>query len=170
MNSTPKKCYWDACTWIALITQESPERAARCEYVIEQSEHGAVALVTSAFTLAEVYKRKCYKEYASLPEVNDAEFEQFVYERVGIIQVTYEVGVMARRLLRKHPNIGKPQDAVHVASCLVNNICELHTFDHKNLIPFNGRLECKNKNRLTICEPPNRPVVTQGPPVPTLFD
>lgn len=161
MSYAPKKCYWDACTWIAFINQEDNGRSVSCNHVLSLAESGSISLYTSAFTLAEVYKRKCDDAVKSMAEDNDESFEQFLLARANIVQVTFEVGVIARRLLRRYPKIGKPQDAVHVASCVVHDICELHTFDHRDLIALDGMLECKNSGKLTICEPPSPPFIEQ---------
>ena len=64
------------------------------------------------------------------------------------------MGTLARRLLRKHPGLGKPQDAIHVASCLVANLDELHTFDGSDLLKFNDKLQRSDNIKLKICKPP----------------
>jgi hypothetical protein len=71
--------------------------------------------------------------------------------------VDVDVGKVARRLLRRYPEIGKPQDAIHVASCLLNNIDQLHTFDGEDLLGFDGQLARVDRAKLTICKPPKRP-------------
>lgn len=160
MSSTPKY-YWDACIWIELINQSSPDRVDRCKYVIEQAETGAVELWTSTFTLAEVYKRKCEGEFASIPEAADRAFEDYIeQEFIHKVQVDVDVGKLARRLLRKFPGLGKPQDAVHVASCLLRNVDEMHTFDDTDLTKFDGMLPRSDHVKLTICAPPMRPKST----------
>lgn len=68
--SSPKRVYWDACVWIALIKQESiaksdgsiEKRYARCSEVITMAEKGEIEIVTSAFTIAEVCKSSDVKE------------------------------------------------------------------------------------------------------------
>ena len=154
-NSIPKY-YWDACIWIELITRQDTSRVGCCEYVIEQARSGTAELWTSAFTLAEVWKRKCEGELVSLPEASDDAFEDFIEkEFIRKIQVDVDVGTLARRLLRKYPGLGKPQDAIHVASCLLNNIDEMHTFDESHLIKFNGQLPRLDRVKLTIGPPPD---------------
>ena len=60
------KYYWDACIWIELITQANAERVERCRHVVELAKGGKAELWTSAFTLAEVYRKKCdYGAWAS---------------------------------------------------------------------------------------------------------
>ena len=156
--SNRPKYYWDACLWIELITQASAARLDRCKYVIEQAESGDAGIWTSAFTLAEVWKRKCEGSQASIAQAKDKDFEDFIEkEFVRKIQVDVDVGNLARRLLRQYPGLGKPQDAIHVASCLLNNIDEMHTFDSSNLIKFDGEIPRIDRVKLIICEPPERP-------------
>ncbi len=106
---------------------------------MQLADDGKVELCTSAFTLAEVWKKKCGDEHASILEEKDRTFEDFI-ESESIIKfnVDVDVGNLARRLLRRHPEIGKPQDAIHVASCLLNNVDELHTFDGEDLLALAG--------------------------------
>ena len=46
----------------------------------------------------------------------------------------------------------KPLDAVHVASALLANVDEMHTFDDK-LLRLNERIDKKDGKRLRICKP-----------------
>ncbi len=82
---------------------------------------------------------------------------------VKIINVDEDVGTLARRLLREHPKLGKPQDAVHVASALLAGVDELHTFDENHLLKFDGvltKIGTENKDetgKLKIRKPPSKP-------------
>lgn len=106
-------------------------------------------------TMAEVYKKKCHGEKTGIVENEDEKFENLIQaEFVRKINVDIEVGNLARRLLRKYPKIGKPQDAIHVASCLIYNLDELHTFDEEDLLGFDNVLKRKDKKPLKICKPP----------------
>lgn len=130
----------------------------RCEYVIERAEKREIELWTSTFTLAEVWKRKCEGELTGLPQSADTVFEDYIeQEFVRKVQVDVDVGMLARRLLRQFPELGKPQDAIHVASCLLNNVDELHTFDDRDLRRFDGILPRRDHIKLAICPPPMRP-------------
>lgn len=162
MGEVPKY-YWDACIWIELITQADAERVERCRHVIELAKRGKAELWTSAFTLAEVYKKKCDVVAVGIQEAQDRAFEDYIEaEFVRKINVDVDVGNLARRLLRLHPGLGKPQDAVHVASCLLANLDELHTFDRSDLLRIDGVLPRRDKVRLKICMPP-------APPEPQMF-
>ena len=65
----------------------------------------------------------------------DKYFEDLIeQEFIQKVSVDVDVGKVARRLLRRFPAIGKPQDAIHVATCLLNNLDQLHTFDRDDLL------------------------------------
>ena len=157
MANRPKKYYWDACLWIDLIQRRNQNRVDRCLYVMELVSNKQAELYTSAFTLAEVYKVACYGDKVQLPGSRDQDFEDYLRGNVEVLQVTQNVGTLARRLLRAHPRLRKPQDAVHVASCMIFNVSVLHTFDSNDLTRFEGDLRCVGGERLIICEPPVRP-------------
>lgn len=159
--------YWDACIWIDLITQDNPERFDRCLYAIELAENRKVEIWTSAFTLAEVFKKKCSGDIIGLPESKDRDFENYIeQEFITKVQVDVDVGLLARRLLRQFPKIRKPQDAIHVATCLLNNVDELHTFDGSDLLILDNEIPRVDNKKLRICPPPLRPINTQ----PDMFD
>jgi hypothetical protein len=67
------KYYWDACAWIALIQKEA-DRFDPLSYVIEEAKAKRCEIWTSAFTLAEVYKRACDGEQKSLLPTNPPRF------------------------------------------------------------------------------------------------
>ncbi len=73
-----------------------------------------------------------------------------------------DVGKVARRLLRRFPTIGKPQDAIHVATCLLNNLDQLRTYDRDDLLAFAGQIERVDHMKLSICEPPVPPEEPQA--------
>jgi predicted nucleic acid-binding protein len=149
--------YWDACAWIALIQQE-PDRFDSLKYVVEEAKATNVEIWTSTFTLAEVYKRVCDDEQKGLLATQDQNFEDLILQTfVQRVQVDYDVGVLARRLLRAHPTIQKPQDGIHLATALLNNVDELHTFDRENLLVLTERIPRKDGKPLRICGPPKRP-------------
>ena len=60
------RIYWDACAWISYINQEMPgpktkftdPRYDMCRETLKGAISGEIEIVTSAFTLAEVCKRK----------------------------------------------------------------------------------------------------------------
>lgn len=158
--------YWDACMWIALIRREV-NRFEACRHIIEQAQRGDAEIWTSTFTYAEVYKRKCSDSQSGIEQADDQAFEDYLEQNyVKRIQVDVDVGRAARRLLRAHPSIGKPQDAVHVASALIENVGVLHTFDRADLLALNGKISCQDGTSLQIVKPPDPP----DPDAGTLFE
>ncbi|MBX3515170.1 MAG: PIN domain-containing protein [Xanthobacteraceae bacterium] len=164
------KYYWDACAWIALIQQE-PQRFDSLNYVIELARKNEAAIWTSNFTLAEVYKPysgEDGKQLSLLPQ-HDKTFEDFILQPfVERVQVDFDIGVLARKLLRKYPAIKKPQDGIHLATALLNNIDELHTYDRENLLDLSEKIERRDGKKLKICHPPVRPKPKPAPA--PLFD
>ena len=165
MGAKPKY-YWDACVWIGLINQE-PDKINLLRFVIEQAQKGEVEIWTSAFTLAEVFKKKCSGVQAGLESDGDEAFEDYLAQDfIQRVQVDSDVGTVARRLLRRFPAIKKPQDAIHVATAAMNNVDQLHTFDGNDLLRLDCQIPMANGQMLKICKP-------SGPPDPhkgTLFE
>lgn len=152
-----KKVYWDTCVWLALINEEAG-KAERCRHVLKLARDKEVEIWTSAFTLAEVFKKSCEGRGVSLPETKDLDFEQYVQQDFFVLaQVDYDAGVRARRLLRAHPILKKPADGVHLATAVINNLDEFHTFDEDNLLPLNGQVNRTDGVVLVICVPPLPP-------------
>jgi predicted nucleic acid-binding protein len=149
-----RRVYWDSCVWLSLIKGDA-ERAEHCAHVIEMARAGEFEVWTSSLTLAEVYKRKCDGDNVTLEEDKDANFESYIeQEFLREVQVDHDVGSLARRLLRKYPAIKKPADAVHLASALLNNCDEFHTYDGENLLGLDGKLQKLDGSLLKICHPP----------------
>lgn len=152
--------------WIALIKREHG-RFDACAHLIERAQRGEIEIWTSAFTYAEVYKKNCSGTQASIDAVDDKSFEDYIeQEFVQLVQVDADVGRVARRLLRQYPGIGKPQDAVHVASAVLMDVHELHTFDRRDLLALDEKLKCLDGTPLRIKIPPTPPDLDAG----TLFE
>ena len=167
-----KRVYWDACSWLGLINQEAAKVAA-CQYVMQQAESGKVEIWTSAFTLAEVFKKKCDDTVPAigLPAAQDVDFEDFLKKDFVIrVMVDDEVGTEARRLLRTHGGLIKPQDAIHLATAVINSLDELHTYDGTNLIKLNGLIKRRDGITLVIGPPVIPPPPEIENPPPSLFD
>ena len=153
----PKRVYWDACTWLSLINEETG-RVDCCRYVIAEARAGNVEIWTSAFTLAEVFKKNCEGKAMTLAESKDIEFENYIeQEFLVVVQVDYDIGVLARRLLRIHPKLKKPSDAIHIATAVLHNLDEFQTYDEENLLPLSGVVQRQDGSRLIICKPPEDP-------------
>ena len=74
--------------------------------------------------------------------------------QVKIISLDVQGAKLSRKLCRKYYGLRKPQDAVHIASCIINDIGELHTFDQKDLIKLDGQINLKSGGTLRILPPP----------------
>lgn len=158
--------YWDACAWISLIQQDAA-RFDSLSYLIDEARNGKVDIWTSNFTLAEVYKRPCDGAQKSLTVAEDVPFEDFILQDfVTLVQVDFVVGTLARRLLRTYPTIVKPQDGIHLATALLNDVDELHTYDRENLTGLTGLIDRRDGNKLKICHPPARPIPPQPQKTP----
>lgn len=161
-----RRIYWDSCVWIGLINQEA-DKIAACNFVHGQAVKGEIEIWTSTLSLVEVFKKKCDGVPVSIPPTSDEPFEDFLSQDYVVrVQLDADVGLLARRLLRKYPVLAKPADAVHLATALLNNAEELHTFDGNNLLSLNGQIERADGQTLKICRPPNPPDPNEG----TLFE
>ena len=155
--------YWDACAWIALIKKEQ-SRYASLEHLIGQARKNEVEIWTSTFTLAEVFKKNCGDGPTGIEANDDKNFEDFVLQDfVHLVQVDTDVGVAARRLLRKFPELRKPQDAIHAATATLSDVDELHTFDGCDLLLLDGKIPKRDGSSfLKICKPPPKPDPNKG--------
>lgn len=166
MATGPKRLYWDACAWIAMIQDEkiplkgggTEYRGQMCRQVVGAARRGLVELVTSSLSLVEVCKR---------PEVgaeNDDQKLRDYFENPYILLVNLDrqVGDLARRLMLAGYAGLKPLDATHVASAVVGRAGEMHTFDGK-LLAMDGLVKGLDGSPLRICKPE-----VPAPPAPLL--
>ena len=61
MANSPRRVYWDACTWIALIQREKiavggSDRDTLCRAVIAEAKRNKIEILTSTLSLVEVCK------------------------------------------------------------------------------------------------------------------
>lgn len=145
--------YWDACTFLGLINREA-DKHADCRSVWDEVERGEVEIVTSFFTFAEVFKVKC--EDSAKPLSDDGEdliAGFFASDKIVPRVMDRAVVEKARRLMRKHPACKKPSDAVHLASALLMNVDEMHTYDGSDLLILSEKVSRADGELLTICTP-----------------
>ena len=155
-SADAKNFYWDSCVWIRLINKEPGYDD--CEYVIERARAGEFQIWSSTLVLAEVVKTKIPGGWIQMAAINDVAFEDFVQQDfVTQVQLDRDVALKARRLLRAHSALKKPNDAIHVASALIYNVDELHTIDSTDLLPLNGKENGNDGTPLVIRVPPTRP-------------
>lgn len=150
-----KRVYWDACSWIALIQKEKitqpsgqvEDRDMMCRSVMEAAKKNRLEIVTSAFCLAEVCKNPDVR--SDSPD-RIADFLENDYILTTAVDTV--VGHRARKLMTSGYGGLKPPDAVHVATALILNVDEMHTFDDK-LLALDGRLDKDDGTKLKICKP-----------------
>ncbi len=161
--ATPRYA-WDSCAWIAMIIQEqSPlkdggaeDRAKLCNHVIGLAAKKQLEIVTSGLALAEVCK---HEEVKAVDGDDLSDF--FRNDYILVVATDRNVGTLARKLMQSGYAGLKPPDAVHLATAIVADVKELHTFDRK-LLNLDGRLKMAGGGVLKICKP-------FGPP-PSLLD
>lgn len=165
MANSPKRICWDACTWIALIQKEkiqkpdgsTEDRYSLCRSVIDLADKGKIELIISGLCLVEVCKNSTI---AAAQDDKIAPYFQNDY--ILLVPVDMEVGTHARGLmLARHPGL-KPPDATHLATALIANVDEMHTFDDR-LLALDGKLTKLDGTPLKICKPAHG-----GPSLPLL--
>lgn len=159
--SSIDKVYWDACAWLGLINQEKTHHNSLAR-VYESARRREIEIWTSAFTYAEVYKKRCENGVdGPLDDAGDDLIHDiFSQDFIKRVNVDIIIGTNARKLLRANPTLKKPQDAIHVATALWYNLDILHTFDKCDLLPFDRKLDRRDGKKLIICVPADE---TAGP-------
>jgi predicted nucleic acid-binding protein len=167
MASSPKRVCWDACAWIALINKEKiqnpdgtiEDRYALCRSILNLAERADIEVAISGLCLVEVCKAGDVKAQGA-----DKIAAYFQHDYILLVPVDSVVGSRARALMFEgHPGL-KPPDATHVATALISNADELHTFDDK-LLNLDELLTKADGTVLKICKPGHG-----GPALPLLPD
>jgi predicted nucleic acid-binding protein len=162
-----QRAYWDSCAWLGLINAE-PAKVKSLEYIFEAARRGQYEIWTSTLAHVEVFRLKIEENLPkpydedSLDKIRAALEQPFV----KLIPLDLEIGRKARQLRRDLSGLRSPADAIHLASALIKSVDPLHTWDGSHLLPFDGKLACKNGKLLRICvpsEPGHGPLfVTEG--------
>lgn len=155
----PRRVAWDACTWIATIIQEKApmkggeieDRGLLCNHVIDLAMKKSVEIATSGLSLAEVCKDPSVK---GTDEDVLADF--FRNEFILILPVDRYVGTLARKLLQSGYGALRPPDAVHLATAVIADAAEFHTFD-RDLLKLDGKIAKPGGGTLMIRKPPAPP-------------
>jgi predicted nucleic acid-binding protein len=154
--ANPRRIYWDACVWIALIQQEKirdtsgnlvEDRYGMCRNVINAATRGQIEIATSTFSFAEVCKNP---DVMGKAEDKIAAF--FENDYVLPVNLDRAVGERARILMMSGFSKLKPPDACHLASAAIANAEEMHTFDDK-LLALDGKIDKLDGTKLKICTP-----------------
>jgi predicted nucleic acid-binding protein len=165
MVDSPKRIGWEACTWIALIQKEKilddkgnviEDRYALARSVIELAAQGKVEIAISGLCLAEVSKNP-----PDARGIEDKVGPFFEHDYILVVSVDKQVGTIARNLMREGHGL-KPPDAVHLATAIVANVDELHSFDDR-LLGLDEKLLKLDGTALKICKPAHG-----GKPMPLL--
>jgi len=165
MATSPRRIYWDACTWIALIQREKirdgsrliEDRDMMCRTVIEAAKKGGIEILTSTLSIAEVCKDPAIRSQGP-----DAISDYFENDYILLVNLDRLVGERARVLMTGGFSGLKPPDAIHVATAAISGVEEMHTFD-RQLIGFGGLIDKADGAKLKICKPD-----PGGPPAPLL--
>ena len=123
--------YLDSSVFIGWIKGEvigGVDRGIIAEHVLTQAENGQHPIVISAWTLAEVHKKRGEPR---LPKAhNDNLLKYFEHDFIQIVTVDRELGEEANRLCRKYEDEKlSPADAIHLAAALRAKCDVLLTWD-----------------------------------------
>lgn len=166
MADSPKRVAWDACTWIALIQKEkiqddkgnvTEDRYAHARSVINLAAQDKIEIAVSGLCLAEVSKNPPDEKGS-----DDKVGPFFQHDYILIVPVDTQIGTIARGLMQRGYGGLKPLDAVHLATAIVANVDELHTFDDR-LLALDEKLIKLDGTTLKICKPAHG-----GAPMPLL--
>jgi predicted nucleic acid-binding protein len=148
-----RRVYWDSCAFLGLINTEAGKHKD-CVAVWVEVEKGETQILTSFFSFVEVFKAKC--EGPAKPLNEDAEDRIaafFASERILPVTLDRRTSELARRLMRRHPECKKPTDAVHLATAMLMNVDEMHTYDGSDLLKLNKLVARQDGEMLVICTP-----------------
>ncbi|WP_260599891.1 type II toxin-antitoxin system VapC family toxin [Sphingomonas endolithica] len=155
----PRRVSWDACTWIATIIQEvvpikgggTEDRSRRCNHDIELARKKQIEIATSGLSLTEVCK-----DTAVRGEDADTLADFFRNDYILVVSVDRYVGTLGRELMQAGHAGLRPPDAIHIATAVVADASEFHTFD-KALLNLDQKILKPRGGLLKICKPPEPP-------------
>jgi len=158
--------YWDSCTFIGLLNRE-PSKVNACADVWDEAQNGHTLIYTSYLAFTEVFKVKCSTVGTALTVDQDKQIEQVLMQKwIRPVIVDERTAISARRLLRSHSECKKPADGIHLATALILNVDEMHTFDKSDLLRLNGKVLRADGKMLKIC----LPSASQPPTIPPIPD
>jgi predicted nucleic acid-binding protein len=132
--SEVRNVYWDSCAWLGLLNEDADKFQA-LEVVWNMAKAGKLRIWTSALSIAEVYRVKCEGQWDAIDPANDDLInDMFDQDWVNVVQVDIEIAKRAKELLRTHEKLRKPPDAIHLASAIMWNVDQLHTYDKDDLL------------------------------------
>lgn len=141
--------YWDTCVYLAWLKDEAGYRGFRpaIENMIRECREKKIEILTSTITITELL---C----VGVAENTRRQMEElFRLDLHKAIDVDIVIAKKAReyRMFCKTKGIAclKTPDAVHIATAVVNEVDELHTFD-QGLLGHNGGIA---EDSIAICRP-----------------
>lgn len=153
MVSSIKRVYWDSCTFLGLINEEAGKHSDSLA-VWNEAEAGKIEIVTSFLSFAEVFKAKCEGPRKPLDETEEDRVARFLESEIILpIPVDRRTALLSRKLMRRHSECKKPTDGIHLATAILLNVDELHTFDGSDLLPLDNRVARQDGVLLKICTP-----------------
>lgn len=146
--------YWDTCVWISLLTNSKCNtfEQAGIDDVIRMVDSNKITLITSVITRIEILKGKVTNdittEYLDTiknnPNIEEIEVHRYIAQKAHEVRSFYK---------KEGRNISTP-DVIHLATAILENADELHTFDgdgkKKGLLDYNGE---DGVNNLLITKP-----------------
>jgi predicted nucleic acid-binding protein len=152
MAEPPRRVYWDSCAWIGLINSE-PDKIHPLRSIWEGAQRGKFELWTSAYVYLEVIKGAAAYGDPYPPEESDRIIEDMLRQPyVKLARLDTLTAKLARSLKRSlhSKGLSKRSDAIHLATALYWNVEEMHTWDGKHLLQFDGTLTTRTGNLLRI--------------------
>ena len=156
------RIYWDTAPLVAWITDEqrSPEEIAGLEEVVELIERGKIVLFTSAIWRVEILdssltdeQKQTLRKLFDGRHITDVAADSRIFDLAHEIRNYYQI---EHQKDQSQPKISTP-DALHLATAILNDAAEFHTFDGAKqnggigkLIRLNGNVAGYN---LKICVP-----------------
>lgn len=125
--------YWDSSAFLGWLNAE-PDKIGKCEGVLSAAEEGKIEIVTSAWTLTEVIKKKGEKPIPRTSEQKIRDFFENPY--ILVREVDRFVAEQARDLIWAHGLKGP--DAVHLATAVRLGLTVMDTFDI-DLLKLDGK-------------------------------
>jgi predicted nucleic acid-binding protein len=158
MKSGKPIYYWDTCVFLAWIKDEArPNKEMEgVNYIAGQLFRNSAILATS--TLIQVEILKCTLDKYEIERFNSL-FKQRNFQQISqdprVMRLSNEIREYYQRqhAIDSGKTVSTP-DAIHLASAILYDVTEFHTFDGKRkraLLPLNGNVAGYN---LRICKPP----------------
>ena len=152
LADSPQRVYWDACAWIGFICEE-PAKIGPLRFIWDAARRGKYEIWTSVYSYLEVLKiRAVNGDPISVEESIKRIDDMFQQPFVKRVQLDTEVARFARSLKLAHHDAGLTSrpDAIHIAIAAYYNLEELHTWDGRHILPFDGKIMRRDGNPLRI--------------------